>query len=133
MILKSTLLLLLFWVSPLYSSDASLDFERRVNNTYDVFIECSAFYSISSAGLANSGDETQSKSFEQISTLALGVAFGALGVETTTAKYGLLFDDLNKQMDGDFTHFSRLLAVYAKPCRSLVQATIDASRIAQGS
>lgn len=96
------------------------DTERQyvTTNLADDLARCRAFLTIGENGKFNSDEVVISTSTtDEIDQVLLGL----LGVETTAAKLKLWMDELIEEMDGDYTHFSRLIAKHGDFCESLLQ------------
>jgi len=87
-------------------------------NFSDDLARCRAFLTIGENGKFDSDDVVISTSTtDEIDRILLGL----LGVETTAAKLELWTDELIGEMDGDYTHFSRLIVKHGEFCQSLLE------------
>jgi hypothetical protein len=100
------------------------DAERQYVKAYfsEELARCRAFLTIGENGKFDSDDVVISTSTtDEIDQVLLGL----LGVETTAAKLKMWMDELIDEMDGDYTHFSRLIVKHGEFCQSLLEDPIS--------
>lgn len=117
-----------------YADEESLDPEVHkiaMNNISMEYVTCASYYAHAAMAVKNGGDQKTSDSYSNIyeNVIVLAVAAAQLGrsqemaMKVTTARLDIVMDEMQSEIENDYSNFSLLMQKYHQRCDFVVNNT----------
>lgn len=117
-----------------FSQDRPSDTEilnEIMNNVSEEYVVCAAYYAMVASAVEDSGDEATANSYKQVYETTIALAFAAaqsgrseeMAMKVTTARLNIHLDDMESEIENDYSNMSLLMVKHLKRCEWVVNHT----------